>query len=274
MSTPSRPEVAGAAIVPGAGLDWNATSRDYLEHRPGYPPSFFRLLREVEIGLPGQDILDLGTGTGALAIPFARQGARVVGIDASESQLAAARDVAMREALPLDLRFALAERTGLPDASFDAITASMCWRYFETARMVEEVPRLLRPNGILLIASIIWARVDNGITRATDALIARYNPQAVAGAGGRREEPVPAWSAERFRLRTYHTYVEPLAFTRESWRGRIRASKWIGAALPADRVEAFDRELDQALRERGAERFDVPHQITIHAFVPRRPPGE
>src|SRR6202000_3319844 len=119
------------------------------------PEEFFHLLRELGIGVAGQDILDLATGTGALAIPFARRGARVVGVDASEGQLAAARSVAAREQLTVDLRFALAEETGLPDASFDAVTASMCWRYFDAAKTVSEVLRLLRPEGLLLVCSIV-----------------------------------------------------------------------------------------------------------------------
>jgi SAM-dependent methyltransferase len=257
--------VVKQAVVPGGGLDWNSTSRDYLEHRPGYPESFFRLLREMGIGLPGQDILDLGTGTGALAIPFARQGARVVGVDASEEQLVAARDAAARAHATIDVRFARAEETGLPDAAFDAVTASMCWTYFEVARMVEEVPRLLRPGGLLLLAAILWERDRSDVARVTDALIAKYNEAARTGPR-RRYDPLPAWSVERFRLRTYHSYVEPLVFTREAWRGRIRASKWIGAALPGAQVQAFDRELDEALHGLGAERFEVPHRITIHVF--------
>jgi SAM-dependent methyltransferase len=261
---------ARAPVVPGAGLDWNSTSRDYLAHRPGYPESFFRLLGLVGIGLPGQDILDLGTGTGALAIPLARAGAHVVGVDASEAQLAAAREAAERERLTIDLRFARAEETGAADGSFDAITASMCWGYFETARMVEEVPRLLRRDGVLVIASIIWARGGSDIARATDDLIARYNEASAQSPRSGPPDPVPAWSLERFRLRTYHTYVEPLVFSRALWRGRIRASKWIGAALPAERVAAFDRELEDALLRLGGEPFEVPHRITFQVFEPRR----
>jgi SAM-dependent methyltransferase len=257
-----------SVIVPGGGLDWNSTSRDYLEHRPGYPPDFFPLLQQLGIGVAGQDILDLGTGTGALAIPFARQGAKVVGVDASEEQLAAARTVVTREKLGVDFRFALAEETGLPDASFDAVTASMCWQYFDTTKMVGEALRLLRPDGRLLIGSIVWVRGGSEVACATDALIAKYNELARTWDRS-RYDPVPAWSTERLRLRTYHSYVAPVPFTRESWRGRIRASKWIGAALPAAHVEAFDAEHDAALRLLSLERFDVPHRITIQIFERR-----
>ncbi|MEI9939018.1 MAG: class I SAM-dependent methyltransferase [Pseudomonadota bacterium] len=260
---------APVRVVPGAGLDWNSTSRDYLTHRPGYPDSFFRLVELVGVGLPGQHILDLGTGTGALAVPFARAGAQVVGVDASEAQLSAAREAAEREGLTIDLRFARAEDTGIPGGSFDAITASMCWGYFETARMVEEVPRLLRRDGVLVIASIIWVRGGGEVARTTDELIARYNEASAVNPRGGPLDPLPAWSVERFKLRTYHTYVEPLVFSRASWRGRIRASKWIGAALHAERVAAFDRELDEALRQLGGSPFEVPHRITFQVFEPR-----
>jgi SAM-dependent methyltransferase len=256
------------AVVPGAGLDWNATAHDYLAHRSGYPESFFRLLKAIGIGLEGQDILDLGTGTGALALPFARQGVRVVGVDASEQQLGAARSAAARKGLAVELQFALAEETGLPDASFDVVTASMCWAYFDAPRMVDEVLRLLRPGGVLLLAWLLWEREASDLTRATDAIVVKYNEGARTSTTP-RYDPAPAWSVGRLRLRTYHSYIEPLAFTRESWRGRIRASKWIGAALPAARVDAFDRELDDALRSFGTERVEVPHRITLQIFEAR-----
>jgi len=263
---------APISIVPGGGLNWSPASRDYLEHRPGYPDSFFRLLRELGVGLRGQDILDLGTGTGALALPLARAGARVTGVDASEGQLAAARDSAANAGLDVTLRFARAEETGLPNAAFDAITASMCWGYFNAARMVEEVHRLLRTDGVLLIASLIWTRERSEIARTTDAIIHRYSEAAAQNSrrGGDRNDPVPAWSAGRFRLRTYHSYLEPLTFTRTSWRGRIRASKWIGAALPDAQVQAFDQELDTALKVYGDAPFAIPHRVTLSVFEPTR----
>jgi 2-polyprenyl-3-methyl-5-hydroxy-6-metoxy-1,4-benzoquinol methylase len=68
-------------------LRWDVTSQDYLQLRPGYPDEFFGLLKHLGIGLAGQEILDLGSGTGALAIPFAKQGAHVTAVDQSEGQM-------------------------------------------------------------------------------------------------------------------------------------------------------------------------------------------
>ena len=54
-------------IDEGHAFDWGKTSPDYAVYRPGYPASFYTVLQALGIGTPGQDILDLGTGTGVLA---------------------------------------------------------------------------------------------------------------------------------------------------------------------------------------------------------------
>ena len=46
---------------------------DYRKHRLGFPESLFAKLRDKQIGLPKQRILDVGTGTGAIARYFASQ---------------------------------------------------------------------------------------------------------------------------------------------------------------------------------------------------------
>lgn len=258
--------MSASTIAPGAGLDWNATSTDYLRYRPGYPESFFELAFQLGVGRAGQRLLDLGAGTGALALQFARQSARVVALDASENQLGALSQVASRERLEVQTLHARAEATGLPAGQFDAITASMCWGYFDQDAIAVEVPRLLKPGGVLLVSSLIWTS-DDPVAKATDGLIAAYNP--ASSSRHRREDPAPApsWLRKPLVVKGFHTWVEGIPFSRESWRGRIRASKWIGAALSPETVAAFDREHDDLLRGIAPDRFVVPHRITLHTLA-------
>jgi len=256
-----------ALIAPGAGLNWDATSEDYSRHRPGYPDSFFELAFQMGVGLAGQRILDLGAGTGALALQFARQSAQVVALDASRGQLESLKSKAERDRLDVQTLFARAEDTGLPSASYDAVTASMCWGYFDQRDISREVPRLLKPDGHLLVSSLIWTH-DDPISKVTDDLIAAYNPASTRGrGGGSAPSAVPDWAAPTFSVTGFHSWIEGLPFTRESWRGRIRASKWIGAALDPAKVDAFDREHEILLRTVGPDRFVIPHRITLHVLA-------
>lgn len=250
----------------GKKLDWSSVSDDYLRHRNGYPPSFFKLLRALKIGLPGQPILDLGTGTGALAIPFAKQKALVTGVDLAEGQIRAAKKRA--ESLKIHPNFfvAGAEKTGLPDNSFDVVTASMCWGYFDKEKAVPEIKRLLRPHGLLLISSILWVPQPGTIGERTNELISRFNPEYD------RRQPInlqqkepPEWARGHFRRQVRDIFNEPIQFTREGWRGRIRASKWIGAALSPDRIDAFDAELEKLLEQEPSE-LQVLHAIGLEIY--------
>lgn len=250
-------------------LNWSATSRDYLRYRPGYPKEFFTLLRRLGVGSARQDILDLGSGTGALAVPFARQGARVTAVDPSEGQLRAAKIAARKYGVKIKFKVASAEKTGLPDHSFDAITASMCWTYFDVKRMKMEIPRLLRSGGLLMVSTLIWERQERGVVAETHELIARHNAE-VRGWRHRRNpeaEIVPDWSKNWLRLKTFHEFLVDVPFSRESWRGRIRACRWIGAALSGAQTETFDGEHASLLERIAPAKFLIPHRITIRIFV-------
>ena len=71
--------------------------------------------------LAGLDVLDLGCGTGYWCAWFARLGARPVGLDLSEEQLATARELQAEHGLEFPLIHASAEAPPLPDSSFDMV---------------------------------------------------------------------------------------------------------------------------------------------------------
>jgi ubiquinone/menaquinone biosynthesis C-methylase UbiE len=249
-------------------LNWDQTSEDYSKYRPGYPHGYFFLLHELGIGQKDQDILDIGTGTGALALPFAEQGAHVTGVDVSRGQIEAAKTLASRKNLNVRFIVAKAEETGLPDKSFDVITSSMSWGYLDQKKMPEEAARLLRENGLLLISSLTWVRDADAITQGTGELLKKYSSEQEHQ---RRREAgfrIPEWAAatDKFRLKTYHTYYVTIPFTKESWRGRIRASRSVGAILSREKIEEFDGELQELLDDIGKDHFDVEHRITFYIF--------
>ena len=252
----------------GREIDWGRTSEDYAEWRPDYPPEFYDRLAALGVGRPGQRVLDLGTGVGFLARNFARRGAEVVGIDISEQQIEESRRRAAAEGLAVEFRVAPAEETGLPDAAFDAITASQCWLYFDRERAIGEVRRLLRRGGVLVTSHFCWLPREDAIARASEALVLRHNPDWTAADWAGAIPPVPKWAEGRFRLVGMFVFDVDVPFTRESWRGRLRACRGVGASLTADEVGRFDREHEELLREIAPVEFTVRHRIDAHVLQP------
>ncbi len=100
--------------------------------------------------LAGKDVIELGCGTAYVSAWCARRGARVVGIDNSEAQLATARRLQREHGLDFPLHHGNAEEVPYPDASFDfAISEYGACLWAEPRRWVPEAARLLRPGGRL-----------------------------------------------------------------------------------------------------------------------------
>ena len=134
-------------------VDFGLTASDYERHRAGFADSVFERLSGWGIGTPGQDFLDLGTGTGTLARGFARRGYRVIGIDPSEEMLAKGRRLDRAAGISIDYRVGNAEDTGLGAESIDVVTAGQCWHWFNRGAVAQEVARILRIGGHIVIVS-------------------------------------------------------------------------------------------------------------------------
>ena len=107
----------------------------------------------------GQQVLDLGCGTGALVVALARKGAQVTGVDISPPMLSLAamrvRDEGLEDRVTLRELGAVDVDTTFDDEAFDAITSSLMFSELSDAEIeytLAECHRILRPGGRLLIA--------------------------------------------------------------------------------------------------------------------------
>ena len=118
------------------------------------------LPREIE----GRDSIELGCGTGYVSAWLARRGARPVGIDNSEAQLATARTFQEEFGLDFPLLKGNAEEVPYPDGSFDiAISEYGASIWCDPYAWIPEAARLLRPGGELIILTRVSA--DAGMRR-------------------------------------------------------------------------------------------------------------
>jgi len=126
----------------------------------------------------GTKLLDVGTGSGNLAIEAARRGAAVTGSDLTPELLRRAQERAEAEGLSIDWREADAENLPFEDGTFDVVT-SVFGAIFapRAANAAAEMMRVTRHGGI--VGMTAWAK--DGYNGATFALSSRFMPPPPEG---------------------------------------------------------------------------------------------
>lgn len=253
-------------------INFGLTAEDYAKHRAGFPNELFDRIFKEEIVKTGDTLVDLGTGTGSLARGFAARGCNVIGIDISAQLLEQAKDLSMQENVDVDFRFAQAEETGLPDSTFDVVSAGQCWHWFDRPRAAQEAHRILKPNGRVLIPHFDWLPLSGNIVDITEKLIQKYNEPWYERFGN-KTGMYPDWlrdlgEADFVNIETY-SFDLPAPYSADAWRGRIRASSGVGASLSEEDVIKFDAELKSVLEEFTTDEktlLQVPHRVfVVHA---------
>jgi ubiquinone/menaquinone biosynthesis C-methylase UbiE len=103
---------------------------------------------------PGMSVLDVACGTGNTAIPAARRGAIVTGVDIAPNLLEQARERAAQENLAVTFDEGDAEHLPYADASFDAVVSVFGAMFAPRPELVaSELPRVLKPGGLLAMGN-------------------------------------------------------------------------------------------------------------------------
>lgn len=103
---------------------------------------------------PGAHVLDVACGTGNTAIPLARNGCIVTGVDIAPNLLVQARERAVAEGLAIAFDEGDAEQLPYADASFDAVTTMFGAMFAPRPELVAaEMARVLKPGGRLAMAN-------------------------------------------------------------------------------------------------------------------------
>ena len=104
--------------------------------------------------LQGLRILDIGCGAGLLSEPLARLGAQVIGIDPSESNIAAARAHADRSTILIDYRATSVEEMGNLER-FDIVLAMEVVEHVtDTGLFLQRCAGLMKPNGMMVVSTL------------------------------------------------------------------------------------------------------------------------
>ena len=262
-------EITDKRIDAGKAFDWGRTSEDYAKYRDIYPEEFYRKIIDRGLCTEGQKVLDLGTGTGVLPRNMYRYGAKWTGTDISPEQIEQAKRLAEAENMDIDFLAVSAENMDFQKESFDVITACQCFWYFDHARVMPKLAELLKPGGKLLILYMAWLPYEDKIAGASEKLVLKYSPNW-SGAGETRHPIwIPDVASEYFEMEDHEEYDLMVPFTKESWHGRMRACRGVGASLTEDELEKWDSEHRKLLDATAPEQFEVLHYAALSVLSKR-----
>jgi ubiquinone/menaquinone biosynthesis C-methylase UbiE len=178
-------------FVPALGHDWLTPFYDAVAWLLGDTTMKRRLIAQAAIA-PGHDVLDLGCGTGTLALMIKRAhpSAHVSGVDIDPKILAMARAKLVTE--KLDVRFVEGSATAppFPPASFDRVVTSLVLHHLTTPQKraaLAAVRGLLRPGGELHVAD--WGKPQNLLMRVAALGFQLSDGAETTGANVRGELP-------------------------------------------------------------------------------------
>jgi len=198
----------------------------------------------------GMRLLDAACGTGNAAIPAAKTGAYVTGVDIAPNLLEAARDRARREHLNIRFDEGDVEALAYADASFDLVV-SMFGAIFapRPARAAAELIRVCKPGGQIAMAN--WTA--GGFVGEQHEIVAKYLPLPPGGPNP-IEWGEPARVRERLGDGVTDLLMTPAmaamrfpfsaAATVEFFRTHFGPAQRAFAALPDNKREDLRRDME------------------------------
>ena len=254
-------DIADSRIDGGKAFDWGRTSNDYAKFRDIYPQEFYDKIVSRGLCVKGQTVLDIGTGTGVLPRNLSPYGAKWFAADISENQIAYAKSLS--DGKDIHYLVSSAEDLDFPDESFDVITACQCFWYFQHEAVAPKLWRMLKPGGIFLILCMEWLPFEDRIAGESERLVLRYSPDWSGAGETVHPIAVPDCYLKHFDLTHHEEYRLNVPFTRESWNGRMKACRGIGASLSRDEIAAWEAEHRALLEKIAPESFSVLHYAAM-----------
>lgn len=256
-------DIINKEIDNGKAFDWGRTSAEYAKYRDIYPAVFYEKIAERNLCIKGQKVLDLGTGTGVIPRNMYHYGATWYGTDISANQIEQARKLSDKMNMEIFYEAVATEEVDFPDNTFDVITACQCFWYFDHEKVMPVLSRILKSDGSLLLLYMAWLPYEDEIAGASEKLVLEYNPRWTGAGETMHPIGVPDCVYEYFETAYHEEYLIHVPFTRETWHGRMKACRGVGASLSQEEIEKWECEHQALLRDIAPEEFSIRHYAAM-----------
>jgi ubiquinone/menaquinone biosynthesis C-methylase UbiE len=237
---------------------FKGTAWYYARYRQGYPePFFIHITERFHLDETGR-LLDLGCGTGQLAIPLAKRFEQVIGMDPEPEMLAEAK-VQARKAGVTTITWIEGGSADLEDmkaqpGTFRLVTMGSSFHWMDRDAILQTLAKLIVPSGGIVIVwtEFLWNKT-NEWTQAVKTVIQRWLGEERRAGSSTYVEPKerheivlarsPFKRRETYRL-DYQRY-----WTIESLIGQLYSTSFSSVAVLGNQRESFEEDLRKTLLE-------------------------
>lgn len=261
---------------------FKGTAPYYARYRHQFPAEFFNLVAgKFKLDSTGR-MLDLGCGTGQLAIPFAAYFEEVIGLDPEPEMLEQAA-LAAETAGATNIRWLEGGSADLPDlqpqlGKFRLVAMGNSFHWMDQAATLANLDEMVEPGGGLVITGIgagsSFGGTFNGWQNIVNELLKKWLGETRRAGSGTYQQPTERF--EQILARSSFSRVERLEMndTRfvsiEEIIGLLYSTSYASKAVLGDKQAGFEQELRETLlRTNPGGKF--AEQMNIEIILAQRP---
>lgn len=243
------------SVHPGARA-FGRAAEAYERSRPTYPADALDWVAEAVPLAAGDNVVDLGAGTGKLTRLLVARGYQVVAVEPIDGM----RAVLAGRVPQARVLQGTAEKIPVPDESARAVTAAQAFHWFDPERAEPEIARVLEPNGALVIVWNVRDKQDS-LQARLEELMDRYR-----GEYPNKNARPDKWGDDHLFVPEYRAFRHEHLLDAETFVERVASVSWI-ASLPEDENRRVLEET-RALIAGKPEPIRMPYVTEV--FVCRR----
>ena len=257
---------------------FKGTAYYYAKYRAGYPQEFFDYIMQL-FKLDGTGrFLDLGCGTGQLAIPFAKHFKEVIGVDPEQEMLDEAERGAHNAAVK-NIHWMLSKAEDIDDnlGIFQLTGIGTAFHWMDRKTVLQKIYNLTQKGGGLVIASSIASPGQDGWRKDADKwkefrkqVVKKYLGERRRAGNSFYEEPKERFT-DTIAQSPFGGYQEKIFEYTKTWDiesviNHMYSTSFSSRRLLGDRIDDFERELKAELLKCQPDGIFVDH-ITLQVII-------
>lgn len=251
---------------------YDGVADDYIKYRNDLPEALLPGLEIRGINFDGAKIADLGAGPGFLSELISGKGGIIDAVEPSEEfyNYAANR---FKNDNKVNFNLSRAENSGLPPKTFDIVIALRSWDWFDRREAMEEVRRILKPDGHLIVADFGFVK-SSGVVRESMKIVKKYAKKYKVESkihgdendgriNGFPLEWIEEWQRYQFDIKDLYKRNYKVQFTHEEWIHRLSSTSRLVEFKRKHRKKTIKKISDHLKENYEDDTYRINHEMNV-----------